>query len=240
MAYSKPFNFTFHKQEDFSPSFNFNDTPLQSANLLSSAMLKHTNGSDPFTSRLSNPPSSPSTFGILPPAKPSSANLAKYTEHAAHASPGDSSECKICRTLQSLDVAAFYWSLMAMYGLPYRSSPPTPTDARAKSPMGSVCSDSQPPSPASSTDTSEDKDGAIYRCNVCQKSYSHPRFLNRHLQSHTPYKKHHCPRCGKGFNDAFDLKRHIRTHTGTRPTSFILDLSRMSLDCLSYLEELNN
>eukprot|EP00795_Rhopilema_esculentum_P016317 gene16317-7705_t len=214
MAYSKPLSFSFHKQEDFASVFTFNNTTLPLSTMRDS----------PFPELSSSPksrfPTIPSPTNTSPFPSPfpkaNGTTLAKYTDHSSHALPGECiTECKICKTLYGLDIAAFYWSLMAMYGLPYRSpvSPPLPSDVRAKSPMGSACSDSQPPSPASSTGEEIGKESAIYRCNVCQKTYSHPRFLNRHLQSHTPFKKHHCPRCGKGFNDAFDLKRHIRTHT---------------------------
>ena len=221
MAYSKPMSFSFHKQEDFTSVFNFNNTPIASATWHSSLMSDKSR----YPS-LPSPPS-PSTMSPFPLPMPRSTDktLTKYTDHSAHATGGECiTDCKICKTLYGLDIAAFYWSMMAMYGLPCRSpvSPPLPTnDMRTKSPLGSTCSDSQPPSPASSAGDESGKESAVYRCNVCQKTYSHPRFLNRHLQSHTPYKKHHCPRCGKGFNDAFDLKRHIRTHTG-RTVCFFL------------------
>jgi len=214
MAYSKPFSFSFHKQEDFASVFNFN------THLPASPCHSSEHGSSPKSKYSTIPSPTPLPTFHVPFPRTTNATLSKYTDHASHASPGECiTECKICKTLYGLDIAAFYWSLMAMYGLPYRGqvSPSLPYDARAKSPLGSACSDSQPPSPASSTGEDSPKESAVYRCNVCQKTYSHPRFLNRHLQSHTPFKKHHCPRCGKGFNDAFDLKRHIRTHTGVKP-----------------------
>lgn len=49
---------------------------------------------------------------------------------------------------------------------------------------------------------------------VCQKTFSYQRMLNRHLKCHNDTKRHLCSFCGKGFNDTFDLKRHVRTHTG--------------------------
>lgn len=154
-----------------------------------------------------------------------------------------SEDCHYCSGLTNLDIAAFYWSMLAMRGYPKVKasafdtsmnlkipSPPSPTSKssldlsyKPPSPSGSLSSlDSEPMSPSNSvtseTNTSSGKElNMKYQCQVCHKSYSHPRLLNRHLQSHTPYKKHHCPRCRKGFNDAFDLKRHIRTHTGIKP-----------------------
>ncbi|XP_075948368.1 putative transcription factor Ovo-like 1a [Anarhichas minor] len=56
-----------------------------------------------------------------------------------------------------------------------------------------------------------------YVCQVCQKTFSYQRMLNRHLKCHNDTKRHLCSFCGKGFNDTFDLKRHVRTHTGVRP-----------------------
>lgn len=228
MAFSKPFNFSFHKQEDFASVFNFSGSHLATTSPWRSP--EHSSSPKPrFSSGIPSPTNLP-PFPAPVPRATTNAALSKYTDHASHALPGECiTDCKICRTLHSLDIAAFYWSLMAMYGLPCRaqSSTPLPCDMRAKSPLGSACSDSQPPSPASSTGEDNPKDSSIYRCNVCQKTYSHPRFLNRHLQSHTPFKKHHCPRCGKGFNDAFDLKRHIRTHTGMLLVSIFISKSSL-------------
>ncbi|XP_032243174.2 uncharacterized protein LOC116621493 [Nematostella vectensis] len=56
-----------------------------------------------------------------------------------------------------------------------------------------------------------------YKCEICQSSFSLQRLLNRHMKTHSFYKRYHCQFCGKGFNDTFDLKRHIRTHTGIKP-----------------------
>ena len=169
--------------------------------------------------KLITPPLSP-----IPPPVPSSHNC--------------SSDCQYCSRLTNLDIAAFYWSMLAMRGYPQFKAgspnnvdwkPPSPVSSttssidmqysKPPSPSGSLSSmDSEPLSPSSSTTSESSKDLSVkYQCQVCHKSYSHPRLLNRHLQSHTPYKKHHCPRCRKGFNDAFDLKRHIRTHTGIKP-----------------------
>ncbi|EDO45199.1 predicted protein, partial [Nematostella vectensis] len=56
-----------------------------------------------------------------------------------------------------------------------------------------------------------------YKCGLCNASFSLQRLLNRHMKTHSFYKRYHCQFCGKGFNDTFDLKRHIRTHTGIKP-----------------------
>ncbi|XP_075044753.1 putative transcription factor Ovo-like 1 [Mixophyes fleayi] len=57
----------------------------------------------------------------------------------------------------------------------------------------------------------------LFRCSLCDKSFSYQRMLNRHMKCHSEVKRHQCEHCGKGFNDTFDLKRHVRTHTGVRP-----------------------
>ncbi|CAH2324979.1 transcription factor Ovo-like 1 [Pelobates cultripes] len=57
----------------------------------------------------------------------------------------------------------------------------------------------------------------LFRCTLCDKSFTYQRMLNRHMKCHSEVKRHQCEHCGKGFNDTFDLKRHVRTHTGVRP-----------------------
>ncbi|KAM4617848.1 putative transcription factor Ovo-like 1 [Discoglossus pictus] len=57
----------------------------------------------------------------------------------------------------------------------------------------------------------------LFRCALCDKSFSYQRMLNRHMKCHSEVKRHRCEHCSKGFNDTFDLKRHVRTHTGVRP-----------------------
>ena len=64
---------------------------------------------------------------------------------------------------------------------------------------------------------STSKDDCKYKCEICNSSFSLQRLLNRHMKTHSFYKRYQCQFCGKGFNDTFDLKRHIRTHTGIKP-----------------------
>lgn len=64
---------------------------------------------------------------------------------------------------------------------------------------------------------SVNKDECKYKCEICNSSFSLQRLLNRHMKTHSFYKRYQCQFCGKGFNDTFDLKRHIRTHTGIKP-----------------------
>lgn len=56
-----------------------------------------------------------------------------------------------------------------------------------------------------------------HRCEICNSSFPLRRLLNRHLKTHSFYKRYSCEYCDKGFNDTFDLKRHVRTHTGIKP-----------------------
>ena len=58
---------------------------------------------------------------------------------------------------------------------------------------------------------------AEHKCEICSSVFPLRRLLNRHLKSHSFYKRFSCSYCSKGFNDTFDLKRHIRTHTGIKP-----------------------
>ena len=62
-----------------------------------------------------------------------------------------------------------------------------------------------------------ESDEAKYKCEICNSSFTLQRLLNRHMKTHSFYKRYHCQFCTKGFNDTFDLKRHIRTHTGIKP-----------------------
>lgn len=56
-----------------------------------------------------------------------------------------------------------------------------------------------------------------HRCEICNSTFPLRRLLNRHLKTHSFYKRYSCSYCEKGFNDTFDLKRHVRTHTGIKP-----------------------
>lgn len=53
---------------------------------------------------------------------------------------------------------------------------------------------------------------SLYQCAHCQKRYSRPEHLARHIQTHTLGKRFACQVCGKAFARQDLLKRHITNH----------------------------
>jgi Fungal Zn(2)-Cys(6) binuclear cluster domain/Zinc finger, C2H2 type len=53
----------------------------------------------------------------------------------------------------------------------------------------------------------------LYQCADCQRRYSRPEHLARHVQTHTLGKRFSCPECNKAFARADLLKRHAANHT---------------------------
>ncbi|XP_077445340.1 uncharacterized protein LOC144065970 isoform X2 [Stigmatopora argus] len=53
-------------------------------------------------------------------------------------------------------------------------------------------------------------------CTVCCKTFTHKRNLNIHARTHTGDKPFSCSVCGKRFTEKGTLKRHTRTHTGEK------------------------
>ena len=51
----------------------------------------------------------------------------------------------------------------------------------------------------------------------CDKTYSNPVGLSRHMQFHKGEKPFTCDECGKSFIQNGTLKEHLRVHTGERP-----------------------
>mmetsp|Transcript_25995 Transcript_25995/g.36007 ORF Transcript_25995/g.36007 Transcript_25995/m.36007 type:complete len:383 (+) Transcript_25995:221-1369(+) len=53
-------------------------------------------------------------------------------------------------------------------------------------------------------------------CTICNKTFSCPSSLRRHMRLHTGRNLFHCDKCGRGFSDRGTLKSHSRTHTGEK------------------------
>ncbi|KAK2045056.1 hypothetical protein LZ31DRAFT_266552 [Colletotrichum somersetense] len=72
---------------------------------------------------------------------------------------------------------------------------------------------SQPhcPAPAPATQ-SHAATASLYQCAHCQKRYSRPEHLARHIQTHTLGKRFACQICGKAFARQDLLKRHVTNH----------------------------
>ncbi|KAK2005127.1 hypothetical protein LX36DRAFT_676499 [Colletotrichum falcatum] len=65
--------------------------------------------------------------------------------------------------------------------------------------------------PASATQ-SHATTASLYQCAHCQRRYSRPEHLARHIQTHTLGKRFACQICGKAFARQDLLKRHVANH----------------------------
>lgn len=56
-----------------------------------------------------------------------------------------------------------------------------------------------------------------HACPHCDKTFSEPWRVRRHLRKHTGEKSHVCKECNRGFAESCDLTKHMRIHTGEKP-----------------------
>lgn len=56
-----------------------------------------------------------------------------------------------------------------------------------------------------------------YLCTICDRSFSQPVYLRRHLRAHSGEKPFRCSFCAKCFSQEASYEAHIRTHTGDMP-----------------------
>lgn len=68
------------------------------------------------------------------------------------------------------------------------------------------------PNSAHTTPRSHGGTTSLYQCADCQRRYSRPEHLARHIQTHTLGKRFFCPECNKAFARADLLKRHAANH----------------------------
>uniref|UniRef100_A0A1B0CX91 Putative c2h2-type zn-finger protein n=1 Tax=Lutzomyia longipalpis TaxID=7200 RepID=A0A1B0CX91_LUTLO len=61
-----------------------------------------------------------------------------------------------------------------------------------------------------------EKKEKIYKCNLCQMSFSKTYAMARHMNLHKEEKKFCCNICGRGFDDAAKLDHHMKIHTDDR------------------------
>lgn len=53
-----------------------------------------------------------------------------------------------------------------------------------------------------------------YKCDVCEREFTHSNSLQRHTRTHTGEKPYTCDVCGKAFTDMSNMKSHKkRNHT---------------------------
>ena len=56
-----------------------------------------------------------------------------------------------------------------------------------------------------------------FKCNFCEKTFSHSNQLTSHVITHTQDKVYNCKFCPRDFRSLGDLKYHIRGYTNEKP-----------------------
>ncbi|KZL86710.1 c6 transcription factor [Colletotrichum incanum] len=91
-------------------------------------------------------------------------------------------------------------------------NPDGPSQSVSPSPIPQPQSN-QPSYPTSAPATqSHAATASLYQCAHCQRRYSRPEHLARHIQTHTLGKRFACQICGKAFARQDLLKRHVTNH----------------------------
>ena len=57
----------------------------------------------------------------------------------------------------------------------------------------------------------------LFKCELCDKSYTKLGSFNRHLEIHSAEKQFSCKFCDKMFSRRSAMLEHLRTHTGEKP-----------------------
>lgn len=57
----------------------------------------------------------------------------------------------------------------------------------------------------------------LFKCEICEKTYSSRGSLKTHLIIHSEVRPFICNYCGRGFNSRYGLDEHMHTHTDDRP-----------------------
>ncbi|OHE99529.1 hypothetical protein CORC01_05107 [Colletotrichum orchidophilum] len=92
---------------------------------------------------------------------------------------------------------------------PSYNNPNGPSQPDSPSPV----TQAQSPHPISTPSTQSHAAAAsLYQCAHCQRRYSRPEHLARHIQTHTLGKRFACQICGKAFARQDLLKRHVTNH----------------------------